>query len=269
LTHSESGKKIAICALTKGYFLKKNYGALIDRNKHIYENIIKKYNYDVDLIIFHEGNIKLSHQDFIKKKSGLDSLKFIDVRDSFSSQKIKYSSFCSETKLSKKFNHGYKCMCKFWFYDFIDYLKAYKFVIRVDEDCLIKSFPIDEFIEKLESKQCFYITPLIIPKDHDDVTLGLDKFCQNFFDNYKPLKAPNLKNNPYTNVFMMDIQFFVNSTLFTTFANEVLETGCIYINRWGDLPLWGAILSMYKPNIMLESRAIRYLHGSHGIMINS
>lgn len=269
MTYLESNKKIAICALTKGYFFKKNYGALIDRNKHIYENIIKKYNFDIDLIIFHEGNIKPSHQVFVKKKSGFDSLKFIDIREAFSNQKINYSPFCSETRLSKRFSHGYKCMCKFWFSDFLDYLKAYKFVIRVDEDCLIKSFPIDEFVKKLENNLCSYITPLIFEKDEGDVTLGLDKFCHDFFDKHHPPRVPNLNINPYSNVFMIDTQFFVNSTLFTTFAKEVLETGCIFINRWGDAVLWGAILSMYKTNVMLESRAIRYLHGSHGTMINS
>ncbi len=268
MIYLESEKKIAICALTKGYFFKKNYRALIDRNKHIYENIIKKYNFNIDIIIFHEGNIKLSHQNFIKKESGLDSLKFIDVRESFSNQKINYSPFCHETKLSKKFNHGYKCMCKFWFCDFLDYLKAYKFVIRVDEDCLIESFPIVEFIKKLEANQCSYITPLIFEKDEGDVTIGLDKFCQDFFDKHQPPRAPAFNINPYSNVFMIDIQFFINSTLFTIFAKEVLETGCIFINRWGDHVLWGAILSMYEENVMLESKGIRYLHGSHGFIVN-
>ena len=98
---------------------------------------------------------------------------------------------------------------------------------------------------------------------------GLDKFCQNFSDNYKSPKAPNLNVIPYSNVFMIDLQFFANSPLFSDFAREVLETGCIFLNRWGDHVLWGAILSMYKTNVMLESRTIQYLHGSHGTMINS
>ena len=265
---TESSKNIAICALTKGYFFKKNYGALINRNKHIYTNVVKKYNYDIDFILFHEGNIKLSHQAFIKKESGIECIKFIDVRHLFLKEKIRHSSFCIETKMSKKFNYGYKCMCKFWFFDFIHYLKDYKFAIRVDEDCLIHSFPIDEFIRVLDQKEFRYITPLIVPKDEGDVTFGLDKFCREFLHKHKPSRAPNLNNNPYTNVFMMDVQFFLNSNLFKSFTKEVIRSGCIHINRWGDLPLWGALLSMYEDNLMFESRSIRYTHGSHEFIVN-
>jgi hypothetical protein len=30
-------------------------------------------------------------------------------------------------------------MCHFWFIDFLRYVRGYKFVIRVDEDCIVHS----------------------------------------------------------------------------------------------------------------------------------
>ena len=62
-------KKLTICtyALVRGYIKIKDYKSLIKRNRLIRNNIeIKKHK--IDHILFHEGNIKRSHQTYIKKK---------------------------------------------------------------------------------------------------------------------------------------------------------------------------------------------------------
>ena len=52
--------KSAIVALTRGYPSNKDlYSDLIKRNLSIYERIIKLSSDEIDLVLFHEGNISL------------------------------------------------------------------------------------------------------------------------------------------------------------------------------------------------------------------
>ena len=75
-------KKIVIAALVRGYKDKNQYKNLLKRNKNIYKNIILKSENPFDNILFHEGNIPLDHQEYIKEKSP-QSIKFIDVSETF------------------------------------------------------------------------------------------------------------------------------------------------------------------------------------------
>ena len=44
---------------------------------------------------------------------------------------------------------------------------------------------------------------------------------------------------------------------------KVHATGCIFANRWGDLPLWGAVRQLLGwPSVRLGSK-FAYYHGSH------
>ena len=69
--------KNAIVVLTRGYDNLNEYNDIIERNISIYENLINK---SIPIIIFHEGNILLSHQEFIKEHTPLLLITFIDVR---------------------------------------------------------------------------------------------------------------------------------------------------------------------------------------------
>lgn len=260
--------QIAICTLARGYIFEWKYELLINRNNYIKRNILDKTKLSPQIIIFHEGNISPKHQKYIKEKSEIKDLEFVNVANTFTKKNIGKSTFCSETKLSKKFKHGYKCMCQFWFSDFIEYTKNYKYVIRVDEDCLIDYFPLDSFMDELNKGEIKYITPLMYGRDSEGVTNGLSDFCQYFTKKYNLAKSPRLDLGPYTNVFIMNADFFRNDDIYKAFSREVTDTGCIHINRWGDLPLWGCLLSMHEQGILLESRSIRYAHESHDLLIN-
>jgi hypothetical protein len=48
------------------------------------------------------------------------------------------------------------------------------------------------------------------------------------------------------------------------------ESHGIYSNRWGDLPIWGMILStLIDEKHYRQEKSISYLHGSHNIIINN
>ena len=71
--------RIAVVALTRGYPKDKSlYESLIKRNNSIFEHINKNRKVPADLILFHEGNISASDQDYINKHLP-DEIKFVNV----------------------------------------------------------------------------------------------------------------------------------------------------------------------------------------------
>jgi hypothetical protein len=134
--------KNAIVALTRGYTDLSRYDVLIKRNISIYEKI-SVINNNFDVILFHEGNITDEQQNYIQSKTPLLPLKFFNVKEvgtknAFNnSLNIVNNELCPPTQLSLSFSLGYKHMCHFWSIDFLQYLKNYKYIMRLDEDCIV------------------------------------------------------------------------------------------------------------------------------------
>ena len=59
-----------------------SYHDLIERNRHISENIELKKNHEYKYILFHEGNIFNDHQKFIQDNTDF-KINFIDVSHCF------------------------------------------------------------------------------------------------------------------------------------------------------------------------------------------
>ena len=153
-------KKIAICILTRGYKSRFQYADLIRRNRAIFKVIeAPGEDFSIDYLVFHEGNICKSHQDFIARYSNLPDIKFIDVGYEFQSPSNMTSVYCHSTVLSNSFSIGYKAMCRFWSDRFLDYTKEYRYVVRIDEDCIIKNFPLSALIQEMQSSNINYMTP--------------------------------------------------------------------------------------------------------------
>ena len=131
--------KKAIVTLCKGYSGNYEYNNLIIRNKFIEENINDK----CDILIFHEGNITFENQRHIRSKTSL-CLNFITI-PAFTP--INNIEFDKESGLG--FDWAYRHMCHFWFVDFLKYLDAYSLILRIDDDCLIRS-NIDNIFEELK-----------------------------------------------------------------------------------------------------------------------
>ena len=51
----------------------------------------------------------------------------------------------------------------------------------------------------------------------------------------------------------------------THVLDAVNKSNCIYANRWGDLPLWGA--TKHLAGGELEVLQLAYHHGSHGVQV--
>ena len=74
---------------------------------------------------------------------------------------------------------------------------------------------------------------------------------------------------PYTNFMILNINFFKNNKDVVNILNEINKSDCIFSNRWGDLPIWGYILSYFiDKTYYIEDKNISYIHGSHSKNVN-
>lgn len=255
----------AIVVLTKGYDNKKDYKMLVNRNNSIYEKFYSKLNDREKFhnIVYHEGNITDVHQRYIQSKTPGLPIFFIAIL--FRDQAYPEKNFvCHATEASNNFSNGYKNMCQFWTIDFLKYLKNFEYIIRIDEDCIINKIP-KNILEIYKEKNIFYSSPYFQGKDSKEVVVGLKDFFSKINNNikYKDIKYP------YTNFFIMNISYFNRRKKLKEALTLIDETNCIFINRWGDLPIWGFLLKYYiNPCNYIEDKNLSYFHGSHDASIN-
>ena len=259
--------KNAIVVLTRGYTKLSGYNNLINRNRYIsvnfYQKLVNPSNYDI--IIFHEGNITIPQQIYIQSQSPKIPLIFKPINF------INNNSICSScppNDFSNMFTIGYKNMCFFWSIRFLKYLSEYDYVIRVDEDCkLINIDP--NIIENYKNKEIYYSSPYFQGHDDKEVVVGMEEFFNNYLKNNNLTPINNNLRCPYTNFMIINIKFFYNNDLIKDVLSKIYGSNCIFSNRWGDLPIWGYILSyLVEQKNYLEDKSISYYHGSHNIQIN-
>lgn len=274
---SSLSSKVAIAVLARGHTRLSDYSPLILRNHSIFRTLAQQTSscgssYSVDYVIFHEGNISFWHRLAISACAIPHRLIFRNINKYFLAAPPSLSSpspWCRETSLSSRFTAGYKTMCRFWLDGFLSYLSGYDYIVRVDDDCCLTSFPLSSIINDIESGTAEYVTAKLEPRDDPDVTVGLPEFATWFRGGNPNLLHPSLDSNPYTNFFVLNTKYFSNSTEFARFAAAVHSSCCIHINRWGDMPLWGVFLSMLKrPGVLSVRSDISYYHGSHGLSVN-
>ena len=279
--------KNCIYVLTRGYKNINDYKTLIERNKSIEDNLSCYLDENTEYIIFHEGNILEDHQKHIQKCTKI-LLKFIDIKvfepkTAFNNEDKKvYTNdkghlvselFCEQTKNQGWYSNerawglNYRHMCEFHFIYILQYLREYKYGLRIDEDCIIKNkINYFDFFRNSNLK----IISGIFMKDSDGATLNLKKFCNDFKQENKLEYSNRETGGPYTNVFLIDLEFFRNHKLVNKFIEKIKKTQNIIIYRWGDLPLWGEVCNLFLQSEEYNycERNIKYFHGSHNYKVN-
>ena len=130
--------KIVIAALVRGYDRKQDYNILIKRNNNIFRKITSKSENKIDQILFHEGNISKEDESFINSKSP-ESINFVDVSEDFDYDK----KLVEKIPDLERFGIGYRLMCRFNFLHIWKYIKEFDYLIRIDEDIMIKKFDVN------------------------------------------------------------------------------------------------------------------------------
>lgn len=246
------GREWVVAVLTRGYETLGLYSKLIDRTKAIDSKVAG----DFDHVIFHEGNIPQSHQDYIREQcKSPHRIIFKNIQYVFESICPRTDGvLCPETSLSKHAGPGYKAMCKFWTGCFATELSEYKFCLRIDEDCIvIGSSSVDTMTT--ESARAVMMSPCMEYEEEQQVTRGLPSFFRELDSTF-----PSTWLSPYTNVVVFNLQW-VRSAEIKSITDGILATRCIDTNRWGDMPIWGAIMALKK--VSNEPVDMKYYHGSH------
>jgi len=253
---------MAIVALIRGG--KDGYRKFIDRTKLIRD---QEWSSKYDHITIHEGDITPEEQKQIIRDTGV-AMEFIDISYHFEMGKQRVEKLQAEPPKNCFFNdwrYGYKCMCDFWFRLFPFVIPArYKAILRLDDDVILDpdlndpTPPDDVMIASAEYQGL----------DGADVTNGMDELSRKFakeHDLFWP--SDGVWSSPLTNCLYIRMDF-ARSKIVQEFQRVVDESGCIYSNRWGDLPLWGAVMTMLKmPQHIIK---LRYSHLSwEGQMIGS
>ena len=80
-------------------------------------------------------------------------------------------------------------------------------------------------------------------------------------------KSPS---GPYTNIIGFNLKKLRENVILQKYIEQVKYSNCIYIYRWGDLPLWGEVLHyLYEKKDYIKSNLIKYYHKSHNKYINN
>ena len=262
ITKCDTNKK-CITVLTRGYDNILSYSKLIKRNKQIDLYLINK---NIDILIFHENNITIEQQTYIKEQTPLLNIKFINILNGAFNKDKELIKFDESTNL---FGLGYRHMCSFWFVDFWKFVKEYDYLIRIDEDCFI-DFDINIIFNQLNK---YIIVAGNYSSDADFVTIGLNEFTLNFINNTPEFnfKKYDKKNpgGPYSNLFGISLCSIRDNNILQKYINEIDKSNYIYKRRWGDLPLWGEIIYyILGEETMLITNEIKYFHESHNSNIN-
>lgn len=228
----------AIVCLTRGYSDIKKYGDLIARNVGIWHTINQDLKYP--LIIFHEGNIPTSHQDYIRDKSMGQYVRFVDI--------------------SPVWKGGYEGMCRFMIYDIWEWCQDWDYVMRIDEDCIIQKVIYDPF-SQIENAGSNYMTSVWWAESHTETNATLPGFIQEL-TGAEPSEFYN-DRYPYTNVSLAKVSFMRNLKELKIIAESPLQK----INRWGDLPVIGALLNIYEKDKVKSMEGLSYYHASHNASI--
>lgn len=283
--------KCAVLVLTRGYRDNADYAQLIRRNISIERNLTDKR---IPIVIFHEGNITPDQQQYIADNTKTLTFDFVSIQGfAFIRERVPKYVYAP----TRHFSINYRHMCHFWFVDFWHFVAdKYDRVIRIDEDCII-DFNIDNLFYKLQSQVAIYGK---WQQDAKHVTKNLRNFT-NTFQMSSPsgitsgsshLSSSNIQmsspshpsdsNNrkskmfddgyvygPYTNVIGFNIALLNDNPNVKKYVQEVDKTGFIYIFRWGDLPLFGELLTTLFPRDAYSCDLnIRYYHGSHKSSVN-
>ena len=228
--------KKTVVVLTRGYDDINKYRQLIKRNKSILKNL---YDVSIDIIIFHEGNINIQHQEYIQSQTPLLKIIFVNLKEKNNAFKTEKSNLPIYPP-TNRWGFGYRHMCSFWFCDFFDYLEEYDSIIRIDEDCVI-DFSLDELFFQLQEKTIVFGKMI---RDHDFVTKGLNEFTLQFIKTnlIDSNKGPKNPYGPYTNVIGMNMGLLRKNQTILNYIQNIQRSNYIYIYRWGDLPLWGEVI---------------------------
>lgn len=250
---------MAIVALIRGR--EDGYKDFLSRTRSI---LNQEWSKRYDQIVVHEGDITASDQRQIIRDLNID-IEFIDIASHFETGKKRTEKAKENPPANCKYfdsnntEYGYKTMCDFWFRLFPTVIpRRYKSILRIDDDVILEP----NLTDPTPEDDVVFSSAQYQGLDDANVIHGLEQFSREFsHENSLIWKSDGIWRSPITNVMYIKMTF-ARSPIVRKFQETVDISNCIYSNRWGDLPLWGALLTML--NLPEHTMKLRYSHGSWG-----
>ena len=234
----------------------------------------------VDHLVFTEGRLLEEESLRLWRESGLPNVHFIDVSADFGpvGPLASSSNLCHETSVSCIHcgqGHGcdgYKRMCWFWYAGIYPYVTSRQFLLRLDDDVTLTSPESTVWpsgvaqpcaAPSISSEMCNQVvqvakagglptagrapvsSPYFQGEDNPEVTVGMTQLFRNVATKLGGEWPQKPWISPYTNLMLYDLAWNASSSRELRLAfDKVHGSNCISINRWGDLPLWGATLKL-------------------------
>ena len=241
----------------------------------------------------------LRHHVEAANSTNLSSLQFVSAQPTFDRarraiRKASSNRYCKPTLISKRYFLGYKAMCWFWFKDVLSYPEVLKYdeLLRIDDDCYLSDLK-----DTTDKSSDFWpstsadvartagFTPAIMSGDEASGNAQMDPIAplasvaeagtdnkaatmgmrQAFAELNGSTFAPTWQT-PYTNVLLYNVSYLSHSAELAQVYRKVVATGCVWVNRWGDAPLWGATSALLGWPALPLGGIGGYEHGSHGMV---
>ncbi len=216
----------------------------------------------IQVLLFHEN---CGCQEELQRQT-LMNLTWVDVSRYFGRNEShsRPNPLCSNKTVVQPHtaDWGYRAMCHWWFIDVWHHLHDFDFVLRFDVDCLVTELnhhPLALWQYWLSTEA--FISPnrgRIL--DATSATVGLSDLAQDYANQHGLVHSPR-PELPYTNVMGFRTDW---AAQFSGFQRAVDESNCIFADRWGDLPLYGALLDLQDIPIA-NPCGLTYFHNSHHV----
>lgn len=250
----------AIVCLTRGYQTLGGYDALIERNRAIYQVINSRRERHYPLMIWHEGNIPPEHQSYIAAADLNHDIRFVDVSPVF-----RMPTEVKEDELVEYWPVGYRLMCRFHSYNIWQYAAEFEYVMRVDEDCILKSAAFDP-LDSLFRAGGDFAAADFVEESHELTNRTLAPFARELAASMCPeVPEESVYNHafPYTNVYVARTAFW-RQPVVRRFLELVTQNPDFVRFRWGDCPVLGIALTLFAaPEAVYRMSQLGYVHGSH------
>lgn len=210
----------------------------------------------VDDIAFHEGNVPVALQEALARKL---RVRFFDARQ--------WGAFDDDAvaerigiRLPGEYPTGYKHMCRFFALQWMHALARHQWVMRLDEDVVVKHIDPNIF-QTLDSSRAVYAYAAEVDERHEETVQTFQPWLDDYAAAHAWKTTVDVKRMFFTNVFAAKPSWWLGERV-SRFLADIDDTGNIYLHRWGDAPIQTVAVKAFASSHEIAFVPVDYEHGS-------
>mmetsp|Transcript_66619 Transcript_66619/g.124331 ORF Transcript_66619/g.124331 Transcript_66619/m.124331 type:complete len:696 (-) Transcript_66619:55-2142(-) len=218
-------------------------------------------------IVFHEGNLPISHQRFIQER--VPAVLFHNIGHLF--HRPSWTPPRSDWVATDR-SEGYRNMCRFYIVQLYAVMAQLGFdaFLRVDDDVFMLMRADYDPFRRLFEQGLVYMFGTLQEEKHDWTPLSLPpwltSYCESFQwsqpKNCSSLAASVISDMFFSNLFISRLSFWMQPDV-VRFLHDVDHSNNIYVQRWGDAPIQAAAVRLFAaPELAQRFPQLIYVHNS-------